>query len=292
MKAANLNQNIEDVRETYKYPLFLLLIFVFIFSLGFIDFITGFEISFSLFYLAPIYIAAWYINRIAAIIFSIIAAVVWLVADIYSGHIYSHSGIYVWNSSIRLIFFLIVANLIVSLKHSFNKEKELARHDNKTGAVNNLYFNELLQWENDLSGRYDHPYTLAYIDLDNFKEVNDRFGHATGDGLLKQFVNTVNSVLRKTDILGRVGGDEFVLLLPETNPEIAKTVISKIQTKFLKEMEENGWPVTLSIGVLSVLKGGEDIKKIISRADELMYSVKHGGKNGIAFDEYETLATN
>ena len=96
-------------------------------------------------------------------------------------------------------------------------------------------------------------------------------------------------MLRRTDILGRVGGDEFALLLPETDIEIAKNVIPKIQSEVLDVMKNNNWPVTLSIGVLTVLKGSKDMKVMSQKADELMYSVKNSGKNGIAYEEFKEV---
>jgi diguanylate cyclase (GGDEF)-like protein len=111
----------------------------------------------------------------------------------------------------------------------------------------------MAQREIDRAQRYKQPFSLAYIDLDDFKFANDKFGHQIGDEILCAFVDLVNSQLRKTDILARMGGDEFILFLPETTPVAAQTVIFKIQKTFSTEMMRNGWPVTFSIRVLTCM---------------------------------------
>ena len=131
-----------------------------------------------------------------------------------------------------------------------------------------------------------HPFTLAYIDLDNFKTVNDQLGHATGDQVLRTVVSSVKKNIRRTDIVARLGGDEFALLLPETNQESARVVLSKIQDGLLEEMRKNNWPVTFSIGVLTCRVAPPSTDALVSMADELMYSVKHDGKNGVKYATY------
>ena len=145
---------------------------------------------------------------------------------------------------------------------------------------------DLVQSEIDRLQRYQHPLTLAYIDLDNFKTVNDQLGHVTGDQVLRAVVSSVKKNIRRTDIVARLGGDEFALLLPETNQESARVVLSKVQDGLLEEMRINNWPVTVSIGVLTCRVAPPSTDALVSMADELMYSVKHDGKNGIKYATY------
>ena len=134
--------------------------------------------------------------------------------------------------------------------------------------------------------RYKRQFTVAYVDLDNFKTVNDQFGHSKGDELLRIVANTARNQLRDTDVVARLGGDEFALLLPETGQEDARVVIAKIQRSFLSEMRNNGWPVTLSIGVLTCIEMPGTADELIKMADKLMYSVKNNGKNAISESVY------
>jgi diguanylate cyclase (GGDEF)-like protein len=173
-----------------------------------------------------------------------------------------------------------------TLKRTLEHEKELSRTDYLTGAANSRVFYDLLQTEINRSQRYKNPFTIAYIDLDNFKTVNDEFGHATGDQVLCFVVNQTRKNLRKTDVIARLGGDEFALLLPETNQESAQVVLAKLQCDILAGMQQSNWPVTLSIGVLTCIDLPHTADEAVRVVDDLMYSVKHGSKNGIKYATY------
>jgi diguanylate cyclase (GGDEF)-like protein len=161
-------------------------------------------------------------------------------------------------------------------------ERNLARTDYLTGAVNSRYFYEFVQTELDRVQRYEHPFTVVYIDLDNFKLMNDQFGHATGDVALQTIVRCAQQHLRKSDIVARLGGDEFALLLPETNQAAAQAALTKIQQIFLAEMQQHDWPVTLSIGALTYSAPASITPDaLLKMADSLMYRAKTSGKNTI-----------
>ncbi len=272
--------------ENRSKPFWMISGIILIAGVGLADFLTGYEIAFSLFYLVPVFLATWFAGIYLGIITSIASAMVWLVADLASGHPYSHPAIYYWNSIIRFGFFIIVTLLLSALKKANEHERELARVDSLTGAVNARFFYELVQLEIERSQRYRHPFTLAYLDLDNFKAVNDRFGHSVGDKVLYTIVKHARDHLRKTDIVGRLGGDEFAILLPETDQAGAQASISKIQTSLLDEMSRNDWQVTFSIGVLTCLSKLQTSDELVKQADELMYSVKNNGKNGIRYSQF------
>jgi len=254
--------------------------------LGVIDYLTGYELSFSLFYLAPIVLVTWFVSRRLGIMISIFSAIIWFVADISSGQTYSHPAIELWNTFIRFGFFVIVTLLLSALRKQLRTEEIFARTDFVTGAMNTRYFYGLAHMEISRSRRYQHPFTLAYIDLDNFKAVNDRFGHDTGDVVLRTVANVLHQHLRDTDIVARFGGDEFAMLLPETGQESAKVVISKIHSSLMAEMQKNGWPVTFSIGVVTYVAVPHTVNNVVKIADELMYSVKSGTKNGVRYSIY------
>jgi GGDEF domain-containing protein len=204
--------------------------FAIIGAIGLFDFLTGYEFAFSLFYVIPISLVTWFAGRRLGIIASLTSAMVWLGADAATGHPYSHPLIPVWNSLIRLSFFVIITILLSTARDAMSREKELARTDSLTGAVNSRLFYELAQMEINRSKRYEHSFTIAYIDLDNFKTINDQFGHLTGDQVLRTVVCYTKAQLRRTDVLARLGGDEFALLLPETSQESARIAISRLQS--------------------------------------------------------------
>ena len=254
--------------------------------IGVVDFLTGYEIAFSLFYVLPVALVTWLTSRRLGLAASLAGAIVWLWADVASGHPYMHPLIPFWNTLIRLGFFAIITLLLSALRSATERERELARRDNLTGAVNPRFFYDLAQMEIDRFQRYEHPFTLAYVDLDNFKAVNDRFGHPAGDQVLRTVVRAARKYLRKTDVIARLGGDEFVLLLPETDEESARVALSKIREELMEEMRLGDWPITFSIGVLTCSVAPHTTEELVRMADELMYSVKRVSKNGIRFSTY------
>jgi diguanylate cyclase (GGDEF)-like protein len=272
--------------EKQNKPLLIFLGFIAIGVIGVIDFLTGYEFSLSVFYVLPISFVTWLTSRRFGLLASLTSAVVWLSADMATGHFYSNTFIPIWNTLIRFAFFIVITLLLCALKRALHRESELARTDYLTGAVNLRYFYELAQLEIDRLQRYGHPFTLAYIDLDGFKTINDQFGHTTGDLVLQRIVGTIKKHMRKTDVCARLGGDEFALILPETDQECASPAISKIQGELLEEMRQNQWPVTFSIGALTCQVAPLTTDELVKMADGLMYKVKRDGKNGVNYATY------
>jgi diguanylate cyclase (GGDEF)-like protein len=253
--------------------------------IGTLDILTGYQMAFSIFYVMPISFAGWLLGRRIGILASLVSTFIWLLTDL-SGHIYANPIVPLWNTLVRLTFFCFVALLLSALKSTMEREKALARTDYLTGAGNLRFFLELLQKEIDRSLRYKHPFTVVYIDLDNFKTVNDQFGHVVGDEVLRSLVTYITIHVRKTDALARLGGDEFALLLPETDQESARIALTKLHKGLMEEMHRNKWSITFSVGVLTcnapLLKADE----LVRMADEVMYSVKYGGKNAVTYSTY------
>lgn len=251
-------------------------------AVGLLDYLTGYELSFALFYLFPIALVTWFTNGKIGVVIAFVSAGIWLTADVLAGQVYSHKVIYLWNTAIRLGFFLLTV-LSLRLGKTLERERALARSDYVTGAVNARFFRDLAQREIDRSARYLHPFTIAYIDVDNFKAINDAFGHATGDKVLSAVADSMQQHLRKTDVVARIGGDEFVILLPEVGTEVAQAVISKMRHRLSEEMQDKSWPVTFSIGVLTFTAVPVSADEMLSMADRMMYTVKNSGKNNISY---------
>ncbi len=184
---------------------------------------------------------------------------------------------------VRLGFF----SIIVFLLNGFKREKSFAREDSLTGLGNRRYFFERTDVEIQRSIRYSHPFSMAYIDIDDFKSVNDRYGHAEGDALLKQVGQAIAGHIRKTDIAARLGGDEFAVLIPESSNEAAKVFFSKLHTFLSGIARGESWPVTFSIGVVTFNKPAESVDEMIRIVDQLMYSAKKSGKNLVKYEVHE-----
>lgn len=253
--------------------------------LGWIDFITG-DYSLIVFYSLPVSLVAWFVSRRSGILFCFLSVAVRLIADESSTSFGSaHSMLHYWNDLIEFLFLLIMSLLFSALKMNLDNEKELASRDPLTGTLNRRSFFDLAEYEMNHSRRYDLPFTVAYIDLDNFKEINDRLGHKTGDELLITVVSTIRSNMRSTDILARFGGDEFVILLPETAGQAALTFLNKMHAHLNDAMKFNNWPVGFSIGAVTYLNAPPTADEAIHQADKLMYTVKHSGKDRLFHQE-------
>ncbi len=248
---------------------------------GIIDYFTGFELSFSIFYLIPIFIAAWYGPESLNIFIAALSAVVWYSVDINSGHHYSNPLFPLWNTGVRLGFFLVTGRFLVKLKSYLFIEKKLARTDALTGVLNSRAFTEELQHVLNLSRRHNHSFSLAYIDLDNFKTVNDTLGHNEGDRLLQIFAQTLNKTIRNSDYIARLGGDEFALLLPETDATEAQSLITRARKNLDSIVAKENWPVGASIGLVTFEQIPDSTDSAIRQADNLMYRVKKNGKNRV-----------
>lgn len=255
--------------------------------LGAVDYLTGYEISFSIFYLIPVAYAAWYLRVRAGIVIAVISATTWFSIDYYySGEEYTHPLIPVWNAFVRFGFFIIVTLLLDKLQKDIELQKSLAQIDGLTGLANGRTFKQQCAVHIELAARNQSALALAYIDLDGFKGVNDTFGHSTGDEVLKTVAKGIEYRLRKTDVGARLGGDEFAILLPQTDMQGARIFFNSLHKNLLEIMDQNNWPVGFSMGVAVFYSPTQNIDQAIHCADELMYKVKNSGKNRILFEEY------
>lgn len=249
-----------------------------------LDVTTGRELSFSLFYLVPIAIVCLKVGGRSAMLIAGLSAAAWAEAEVLNGYQYSHVAIPYWNAVVRLLFFVIFTVLLHSLRSAIRVQRSLARTDALTGAVNRRSFFEAMAQELARAQRYGKGFALVYLDLDHFKKINDELGHQTGDEVLKTVVSEMTRTLRRTDTVARLGGDEFALLLPEIPPQAAELLISKLRFKLLDAMEDRGWPVTLSIGLLNCDPSVSDEGALVRRVDQLMYAVKRDGRNNLRVD--------
>ncbi len=255
----------------------------FAFILGIVDYLTGPELSFLIFYLVPVSFVTWGIGRWAGIGMCILSAVEWFMDDFQSSESYLHPVIPYWNVSIKLGFFFVYTYVLSALKNSLAHEKELARRDALTGAVNRRFFYETAGVEMNRAKRYRRPMSLIYIDVDNFKEVNDRYGHTVGDLLLKHVGEVMYAHVRDIDVAARLGGDEFVAMLPETDIDEAKEVADRLKAAFANAVGEHDWKATVSMGVITYVSLPPTVDELIKGADDLMYMAKKDGKNRIQY---------
>lgn len=173
---------------------------------------------------------------------------------------------------------IIILSDITQLKLNTEKFMKKANIDSLTNIYSRQKFNELYEIELDRSARYLNPLTILFIDIDFFKIINDTHGHAVGDATLETFAKVVSENIREFDIFARWGGEEFILLLPQTNindgyklAEKIRTIISSYEFKDIKSL-------TCSIGVSSLIKG-DNTQSLLKRADQGLYKAKKNGRN-------------
>ncbi len=258
---------------------FIALGFVITLLIGAIRYLTGPELALSLFYLIPITLVTWKVGRGAGIFISVTSAVSWLLADLLMLHEFSNPILPFLNETFRLIVFLVITYALFEMKKLLESQKTLARTDSLTGIANRRAFFELAQTELQKARRFKHPISILYLDLDNFKNINDRFGHHTGDSLLCLVAANIKKSIRETDTVARFGGDEFVIMLSETKSSYPVAI--KIQKKLLNIVKNKKWPVTFSIGAVTFKRPPKSVDELIKKTDSLMYSAKEKGRNMI-----------
>ncbi len=238
---------------------------------------AGAEMSFSIFYLVPVVYAGILISAGPGRIFAVVSAAVWGYLDVTNGMPYSVWWIPLWNASVRFVFFLLINELVVALWNVYQHERMLSRTDGLTGLANARVFKEHVERTIGLSMRNGLPFTIAYIDLDHFKQINDRSGHTEGDRLLKVAASIVGGDLRATDTAARLGGDEFALLLPDTGAAQARILLERIMEKVAREVTSR-WLVSMTIGAATYIEAPDNVDCAIRLADTLMYRGKEQGR--------------
>lgn len=267
--------------------LFFIISILFTILIGVFDYQTGVHISMMMLYAIPVLVSAWYCGRLEGIIVSAVAALSWLVVNYFHKIPGESEAILSWNALTRLGLFVFIAytvSLQAKLRLALEREKQKASTDSLTGLLNKGAFRERVEEEISRARRYDHPLSLAFIDLDNFKQINDVQGHARGDRLLQNISETIIQTIRDTDISGRIGGDEFTICFPETGEEQVRKAINKLVNALDITTSQSGWQITASIGVITCPKVCDSYDALLGKADKLMYQAKDRGKNNAFFE--------
>jgi diguanylate cyclase (GGDEF)-like protein len=243
-----------------------------------LDHVTGHEISFSIFFLIPILIAVGYGDRNMGYAAGILSACAWFTVEKISENPYSQPWILYWNSGVRLMFFLLFAYLAAHLRANLVRQSQLARTDSLTGLLNRTGFMESAAGMFGTASHQRNATTIAFIDLNHFKKVNDMFGHEQGDAVLGFVAKELSRSLRRSDVVARYGGDEFAVLLPNTNSSGATVLLEKLYDQVLEGLRDSGWSVVgLSIGAIVLDRGDVNLAEALHTADTLMYRAKNSG---------------
>lgn len=259
--------------------------YAFLILLGVLDFNTGNQLSLSFLYLLPVLLITWVGGRLMGAIGAFVSVVIWQLSSYLAGEVYPSFWIPVWNSVSRLLFILAGVVLLDRFHQNLQMERNFARTDFLTGTANRRAFFEIASIEIIRAARYSHPLSIIYLDLDGLKIVNDSYGHKAGDALLRLVGRTISRSLRTSDLVARVGGDEFCVLLPESGEKAASRAATRIFERLNAKMVDENYPTTFSFGVVSYVHGyPKSVEEMIQEADTVMYEVKKTGRNNIRYE--------
>lgn len=189
----------------------------------------------------------------------------------------------VWRIANALAYVAVVSVAMAGLQRLRRSQAELAKlviQDQLTNVLNARAFADRLAQELDRNRRYPHPLSLLYMDLDNFKVINDTHGHQTGDAVLRLVADAMRGSVRQADVVGRLGGDEFAVLLPETDAQLADAAAKRLVAG-LRNVFKGTPSVTASIGVVSCSATDASTDDLLRRADQAMYDAKRMGKDRV-----------
>lgn len=251
-----------------------------------LDAAVGFEISLMIVHIIPVLVVTWFAGARWGYFFAALMAVI-------SALTIADASPLLGNLAYRYLDLvsdfgatLVMVYVQGKLRESYDVVRRQSKTDALTGCLNKAGFREQLQAEIDRHRRYDHLFSLAYFDCDNFKQVNDTLGHHAGDLLLAEIGRVLRAELRNVDVVGRLGGDEFAVLLRETAADAAQQAAGSMKRGLDTAMRQHDWPVGFSIGIVCFKESPQDADKALAAADAVMYEVKQQGKNGILLRHY------
>ncbi|MEZ4401814.1 MAG: GGDEF domain-containing protein [Kofleriaceae bacterium] len=251
---------------------------------GALDLLTGVEARVFPLYYVPIMVAALRASWRAGLAMGVLSAVAWSVAMAASGPGWS-AGMFAFNVATQTSSFLAIALLSGGVARRLEREQALSRTDELTGLANRRAMEELTGLLVAGARRSGRPLTIAYLDLDNFKTVNDDHGHDAGDRALADVAAVLRRSTRSSDVIARLGGDEFAVLLPDADGAAARTVLERIRRGVAAAMAAQRWPITVSIGGVVFAPPPATAAAAIATADEVMYRAKAAGKNRLQLEQ-------
>jgi diguanylate cyclase (GGDEF)-like protein len=229
------------------------------------------------------------------VVVSVLTGIMSLVVDAWLGHVTTeiHADaslpVSVWNACMRLWLFFPVVYLAANLRRHLDRERRFARLDPLTGIHNGRAFSEEAERFLALAKRKEQPVTVVFIDLDDFKKVNDAHGHSGGDRILCAVAQTLLKCTRPYDLVARLGGDEFCVLLPDTGAAAARGFMSQASERLEREAAQGNWQVSFSVGVATFRIPPMTVDIALGAADELMYQAKRAGKRQIVYREWSAV---
>ncbi len=263
---------------------------------GLLDYVTGPWLSFALLYVTPVLAAAWWLGRGPALLAGLTAGLAWFEAEAW-GHRGEPTRDLMWNSMSRLVMLVAMATMVVRIREDRRRLKEvnarlaemlsgaekLARTDPLTALPNRRAFLERLGEELSRARRTGAPLCIAYLDVDNFKQLNDQRGHLEGDAFLRLLAGAIKETIREADVAARLGGDEFAVLFVDAR-RIATEQLSQRLLLRVQALGDRypGLDLGASVGMAWFDAPPDSAEQILKTADAAMYEAKLAGKHRFA----------
>lgn len=286
----SFTQKVLQSIESWDTSSSMLLSVAFILGLGVVDVLLERTFSYSFattaFYLLPVCVATWVGGKTAARTTVLFATFVDACTLSFVSHRHS-IGLHLVDSLMQFGVLFVVSIILAELRESFHKEQTVSRTDPLTGIPNLRGFAEIASVEIERMKRYGHAITAVYLDVDDFKKVNDSKGHDAGDLVLKLVALTLVKTIRTVDYAARIGGDEFVVLLPMADKAASEGFLARIKKALAEAVGEK---VTFSIGAVTFNMAPDTVDTLLQPADAMMYAAKRSGKNSIILTDLQALA--
>jgi len=248
-------------------------------AIYFANTLTPPDVKLGLLYLVPVLLVTWYEGIWVGAVFTLVAMALRMAVELEQ-----QPDVSVPISLLNQLSFAVVAAVaMVAYRRLRRSQEELARlatQDQLTTVLNARAFSDRLTQELERNRRYPRPLALLYLDLDDFKVINDSHGHQTGDAVLRLVADAMRSSVRQADVVGRLGGDEFAVLMPETDAQLADAAAKRLAAG-LRNVFKGTPSVTASIGVVSCTATDANTDDLLRRADQAMYDAKKMGKDRV-----------
>jgi diguanylate cyclase (GGDEF)-like protein len=257
-----------------------LLSITFIMVVGAVDLSTDVELHFFPFYFVPVGFMAWFVSRNTGILLALLCTLTEFATDLLGGRSYSSAWIPLWNLIIHAGAFTMAAIVLSQVRLKLDAISQLATHDLLTGLPNGRAFYELATHEMRVAFDLE-PLTLAYVDVEGLEWINHRLGYCTGDQMLCTIAQTIKQIVPRPDLLARIGGTSFAVLLPDTTSEKASSVLDAIQRALKEQRRRHAQPVTFFISAIACARAPGSIAELLHQAETKMSRMKGSTRDAI-----------
>lgn len=248
------------------------------------DLALGYEISLVALHMVPVLVVTWYASARWGMFILVLMTIVTVLMELNLAPAPAKPMLRYLDLASDFAAMAVLVFVQSRLRQAYRTVQRQSRTDALTGCLNRSGFHEQLQAEVGRQKRYGQPFALAYLDVDDFKALNDSQGHHAGDALLVQTGRALRARLRHTDSAGRLGGDEFAVLLRGADQDSAAAIARELKQELDRTARGHRWSVGFSIGIVCFTRPPQDADDALRLADQLMYQAKKGGKNALRVD--------